>query len=148
MQEFTRANLKEVRAVIEKHLAEAGKELGITLSIGNISFNPKSFISKMEAVVAESASGETVDKSKVKWESNKWFLPQIGLKEDDYMRSFTIVGSPYKIVEVSPRRWKRPIIAQRYDGKQFVFTANAVLRALGRKEIEMAIPTKFNRYDD
>lgn len=132
MNEFNRTNLHEVRAILDKHLAEAGKELGILIKMGSISFSQTDFTTKLKVCVAETPTGEKVDKDRMSWDKNNWFIRSIGLKEDDFHKPFVINGTGYKIVEVSPRRYKRPIIAQRDDGKRFVFQTNTVLTALGR----------------
>lgn len=50
---FTKENLSTIRADLNIALAEVAAKHGITLDIGNISFNENSFTAKLSAAIQE-----------------------------------------------------------------------------------------------
>jgi len=100
MKEFTRQNLSNVRKVIDKALTEAGKELDITLKIGNISFDSNSFRTKIEGLTGTNSN----DHAKAEWDK---YCTSFGFNKEH----FGVTHGKYTIVGISPRSRKYPILA-------------------------------------
>ncbi len=112
MKQFTRQNLGEVRAEIDKALIEVGNKLGIDLSIGNIRFDAGTFRTTLSAHVREAqAPGAPAPTGGV-----------IG-------RKFTSNGVQFTITAVNHRRWKFPVTATNPAGVRYKFTKDVLERA-------------------
>lgn len=110
---FDRKNLKDIRLQINSELEKMSKKLGIQFSIGNISFQEKSFTTKMSAVLA----GDSAEAAKIEFEKNCW---RAGVNKDMFGKVISYAGKSYKICGIKPRSWKRPILAER-NGSQYKF---------------------------
>ena len=100
MKEFTRAGFTKVRTVVDKHLAAAGKELGITLSIGNISFDANQFSTKLKGLTGTDSN----DHAKKEWDK---YCRRFGFKSEH----FGVTYGQYTIVGIASRSRKYPILA-------------------------------------
>jgi hypothetical protein len=113
MKQFTKQNLNEVRAEIDKALLEVGNKLGIDLSIGSIRFDSSLFRTTLSANVRKTqAPGDPAPKGGV-----------IG-------RKFYSNGVQFTVVEVNYRRFKYPIVAVNANGIRYKFTENVLERAV------------------
>ena len=114
-----------VREVINKHLEEAAKELGITSKGFNsrISFTDQSFTGKIEFfAIQQSVNGNQKSIEELEWEKNRSHLPLYNLKFEDYGKKFKLPsGEIFTICGINPRKYKMPIIAKLADGRRFKF---------------------------
>lgn len=128
---FDRANLKTIRADLEAALAAVSAKHGIALSTGSISFNANSFTTKVTAVVANTATGATVDTQEVKWAAafNKNY-PFTGLNKTDLGKTISIprLGT-VKIVGMRPKA-NAQIVVKTTDGKYHAAYLSTVLSAV------------------
>ena len=106
MEEFTKASFKHVREVIDKALADAGTELGITLKIGSISYDANKFTSKLTGLTGTNSN----DHAKAEWDKN---CVMFGFKPEHFGVSHKPQFSQdtYTIVGIAPRSRKYPILA-------------------------------------
>lgn len=128
---FDRANLKTIRADLEAALAKVSAKHGIALSAGAISFNSNSFTTKVTAIVANTATGTTVDPQEVKWAAafnkNHFFT---GLNKTDLGKKITIptLGT-VTIVGMRPKA-KASIVVKTGSGKYHATYLSTVLSAV------------------
>lgn len=117
---FTKSVLKAMRQDIDAALAVVAKKHGITLSIGNISFDANSFRTTLSAKGSE----DTNENEQVEFLAN---AGKIGLDNKAYGAIFSSNGSDFEIVGVVPRRRKYPISARKVsNGGSFKFTMDAI----------------------
>lgn len=128
---FDRANLKTIRADLEAALAAVSAKHGIALSTGSISFNANSFTTKVTAVVANTATGATVDPQEVKWAAafnkNHFFT---GLKKTDLGKTIKIPSlGTVTIVGLRPKA-KAQVVVKSGSGKYHAAYLATVLSAV------------------
>lgn len=134
MNEFNKQNLTEVRNAINSALAELGKKMGIAFSIGQITFTPGDFRTKLTAVAAGAKGGGTLQlEDKIAMDfKKKAFL--VELKAQDLGREFVLRGTTYAIAGLKPQARKTPIIGRNVKtGKLYRFATEDVLCALDPK---------------
>lgn len=128
IKEFTRTNLKSLREQITNALSKVGEKNGITLDIGNISFNADSFRVKLEAFIqSDSNSGMSLSQTKALADLKRYGF-MFGLSEKDYGKTFKSNGKTFKLVGLAPKRTKYPIIAEGANGTEYIFPADVVDR--------------------
>lgn len=151
---FDKSNLGTIRKDLEQALAGVAKEHGLTISVGNIRFNPTEFATKLQVKVANGSSGVT--------EVSRYSpLSALGLsfKDSDAGKVVDIHGKKYEVVGCKPRAWKMPMVVKDIrTGKLFKMSATAVGQGLGmtKKEIDFiremtegnAQFRRDSRYDD
>lgn len=104
MENFTRTNIKEVRTQVELALTEVAKQLGITLEVGNISFDHGSFKASVEGKIT---SGDPILDMKKAFVKNARFT----LVEEMFGASFQDhQGQWHTVVEYNPRSRTYPIL--------------------------------------
>tara|TARA_R100001244_G_scaffold14722_1_gene16321 strand:+ start:291 stop:668 length:378 start_codon:yes stop_codon:yes gene_type:complete len=107
---FTRKNLTEIRKVIDKHLLDAGQELGIDFSLGNIRYSDSTFTVKLEA--------NTIGHDpKVK--------ALLEREPDWYNKVVNLSGKGYKIVGWNETARKNKVVLE-YNGKNFAAQPSVV----------------------
>jgi hypothetical protein len=118
----TKEMLKAVSADVDAALAEIARKHGFAkMKMGNITFSPTGFTSKLIAETADREEGEF-----------KRYASLLGLKADDFGRRFKVSGAEYEICGVRPRKAK-PILARRLDNqKTYVFPSEYVATLLSR----------------
>jgi hypothetical protein len=117
MKQFTKQNLNEVRAEIDKALLEVGNKLGIDLSIGSIRFDSSSFRTTLSANVKEVQAPE--DPALETPTTEKGIIG----------RKFYSNGVQFTIVAWNYRRYKYPITATNPKGVRYKFPQDVVARA-------------------
>ena len=115
MKSFTRQNLGDVRAEIDKALIEVGNKLGIDLTIGNIRFDAGTFRTTLSASVREAQAPEVPGAP----------APKGGV----IGRKFISNGVQFTISAVNYRRWKFPVTATNPAGVRYKFTKDVLERA-------------------
>lgn len=116
-------DFKKFREDLTKALEEVGKKYNVTLTAGSITYGENDFFVKIEGERAD------IDVSKVNFEANLWSFSK--LKAEDYLKQIEIDGNSYAITGLKPG-CKYSVIVKRADGRVFVYTYSAVLKALGR----------------
>lgn len=130
---FDKDNLKTVRQTINSALERAEEELGISLSIGNISYdrNGNGFTTKLEGAVVNE-SGQAMDKQVRDFIQYARFQPD--LEPEDLFKEFEHDGTIYKIVGWRPRSKKYPVICES-EGISYKFPADLVALRLKTAEV-------------
>ena len=107
--QFDKASLKQVRREVGKVLSELGETLGITLKIGNISYQDNTFTTRLEG----SVSG--FDQRSTEWAVH---FQKFDMEEDWLGKTLQYGDQAYKIVGLRPRARKQQILIER-DGKTY-----------------------------
>lgn len=119
--EFTRTNIKEIRAEVDSALHDIGQKHGIAFKINGISYGSDNFRSTINAVITEH-SGDTV--YSVEFKNKCW---KYGFQKEDLGKEFRSGDNRFKIVGLKTRNRKYPVIAENVQtGKLHKFTALAV----------------------
>lgn len=106
---FHSANISQLRAHINKALADVENEFGIKISLGTMRYDANSVSVKL-SLETESAVADSQN------------FPNKGVKFIYNGETFTVTG--YK-----PRSFKYPYIAVNQKGKSYKFSANAVTKS-------------------
>jgi len=124
--EFTRKNLKEIRADIDEALVGVGEKYGIELSAKNASFTPNTCTFKLELGVVGS-DGVTSSKEAESYKVNAGLF---GLDPNWLGETFTANGKTFKVIGLNTRAKKYPVVVQEVgsDGR-YKFSAEGVVRA-------------------
>jgi len=101
MNNFTNTNLDQIRADIKKALNEIGQKHGISLDMGNISYESTKFSSKITGTV-----GDGSEHAKKEFERNCW---RYQIPESWYGKQFTADGQTFEITGITTRARKNPI---------------------------------------
>jgi len=125
MTTITRDLLKTLRPEIQAALAQIGKNHGLTIELGNATFNEA--VATCKLIVAAPAGvaldhAAAADFTKLIWQYH-------GMKKEDLGRSFKYMGSTYKIKGLMPRRTKFPILCEK-NGKLVLLPEMVVSEAL------------------
>ena len=131
MKSFDKANLQIMRADINAALAAVMEKHGVSISIGNISYSPEQFTTKLTCVLKSAASGDSSDNATtLKWKADfKSHAPLYGLKATDLGREVKIGSVTYTIAGARPRA-NDVIVLKNATGKYSGFNLMAVLAAL------------------
>lgn len=109
---FTRNDVKVMREELQKELDNFAKEHGITIKVGNATYDETDIHFKVDIA---SASEDT---ERVRWEQNCRYF---GLVPEDYGKEITLQGQKFAVVGVKPKARKNCIIVRRIsDGKEFL----------------------------
>ena len=134
IKSFDKSNLGTIRKDLEQALAGVAKEHGLTISVGNIRFNPTEFGTKLQVRVANGNAGV----AEVPRYSPLSALG-LGFKDEDMGKTVSIGGKKYEVVGCKPRAWKMPMIVKdARSGKLFKMGTVQVAQALGmdKKAVE------------
>lgn len=121
---------RQVLSNFRKDFAEAVKGLeqkyGLVIDLGQISFTPTSFTTKITCREGE-------DRFDVNAQEFKKYCKAYGLSEEDYDCRFTFQGKDYVIVGIRPSKRKYPICCKELSSSNtYSFTAEGVRKALGK----------------
>jgi hypothetical protein len=120
--QFDKASLKQVRREVDKVLSGLGETLGITLKIGNISYQDNTFTTRLEG----SVSG--FDQRSTEWADH---FQKFDMEEDWFGKTLQYGDQAYKIVGLRPRARKQQILIER-DGKTYQVDPSLIRRRLGK----------------
>lgn len=126
MKSFTRDACKLLRDEIDAALQAVAKKHGITLKVGNASFDANQINFKLNAMTL-GEGGEVVTPEKKAFIADAHFY---GFKAEDLGRTFMSNGKTFTIAGLKHANRKMPIIATS-EGKSYKFAVDAVKRALG-----------------
>ena len=130
--------LKTIRAVIDKHLQEASKELGADICIGNISYqqdedgNLANFTSKLKYI----EGGKTKEYTALERVVKDLISEGLVDKKVSIKKRLTAGGRDIKALGWRNSAPKRPFIFEE-DGKEYVGSASILGRALGMSTKDM-----------
>ena len=129
MPKIDRAFLQTFREDAAKVLAELGARHGITVSLGNASFERDGGAAtfKLE-LAAPTADGEMLDRPARDF---KKYASQFGLDPEDLGREFTLRGTKYRVAGFKIANRRYPVIAERVrDGAGYKMDIRTVREAL------------------
>lgn len=127
MTKVTMIGRPECRLVREaitdfSNLPELLEDMGLKLSVGNISYSGKDMTIKLNVAL------ESYDAGKEQFERSCY---RYGLKPEHYGAEFTSNGKTFRLTGLNPRRPKYPISAVRVgDDKPFKFTKHVLTQVL------------------
>ena len=114
--EMTRPFLRAARVEMEAELKDFGEKYGLTISIGDARFTKGNAAFKVQ--LATTGSDGTVNTQEA--ENFKLNAHQFGLKPEHLNAEITYLGRKYKLVGLSPKSTKFPLIVERIpDGKGY-----------------------------
>lgn len=129
IETFDRPTLKLIRKEIDEALALVTKKYGVAFQGGNIRYDTESFKMRITGTLPnKNGKAEPVE---VKDFKSHCFI--YGMTPKDLGRYFMTNGVTYKLVGLKPKSHKYPFVGERYDGKRFKFTVDAVSRGLGEE---------------
>ena len=110
---FTKPVLKTLRTDIDAALAAVAAKHGITLDIGNISFDSNSFRTTLSA----KSSDVAVENDSSEFDR---YAARFGIKKEAFNEMFSFQGDMFTVVGIKPRSTKYPLLAkQRSNGKTY-----------------------------
>jgi hypothetical protein len=124
IKQFTRRNLRELRAEVDEALERIGRGHGVAIQVGSGSFTGAAARFKVELRITENPA-ERIEAAEFRRHA-----ALLGLRPDDLGREFTIQGTAYRIIGAKLSRRKYPIIAENARGTKYAFSAQEVRRAL------------------
>lgn len=127
IEQFSRENLKALRASLDEALATISEQHGVALKAGGISFDPRSFRMTIQgAVVSGDGSFATVEAEAFKRDATAY-----GLTPDLLGKRLTMLeGKAFTIVGLKPKAKKNSIIIRDDNGKQFVTSPITIKHAV------------------
>lgn len=108
---FDRNNLDEIRADINAALESVAEKHGITLSIGNISYESTRFTTKLTAQTGDGSEHEQKEFARNCWRYN--------IPESWYGKSFVAEGQTFTITGINTRARKSPINFKDVKGRMY-----------------------------
>jgi len=118
---FDRPTIKVLRMKIQNELVNLGKELGLSINVGNARFSSNTVNFKVEFSLIRKdglvLNGEA--------EAFRDSAHRYGLKPEYLGKTFHFHGKSYTITGMKPRNHKFPILAERYN-KKFKFTIGQI----------------------
>lgn len=103
--QFNRTNLKAVNDEINDVLSKVLEKYGLSVKLGDISFDDNSFKTKLTV-----STGSKSDSLKRDFEKH---APKFGLKKSDFGKTINWSGEVFKIVGIKPRSTKYPLLAEK-----------------------------------
>jgi hypothetical protein len=118
---FDRTSLRLLRAPIEEALKGIETEYGISIKLGNASYNPSNATFKLElATVGEATALKT-------------YGVMFGLPKDSFEQTFNEGKHTFKIIGLRTKASRYPVLVERADGKVFCYPVDRVAKALNTK---------------
>ena len=135
--EFTGKNLNALRAEIDAALATVATKHGITLKMGNAKYARGGEFFEAQLKGALVRDGQVVSKESVHFTQHASIY---GLLPDDLGKEFVSHGRRFRITGLKSGASKRQILTES-EGKNYVFPADAVVIALGRRPVRFGFGT-------
>jgi hypothetical protein len=124
---FNKVTVNQSRTAIEKALASLKETHGISVSLGTISYDGKSFTTKLTAATLGDG-GKVKTEYELNWESGCHF--KFGLASGDLGMNVMVYGERFKIVGCKSRRGKRGVIGRGTDGRLYNLDNTQVKRSI------------------
>ena len=135
IKKFDKKSLNDFRTGFEKAVEAFAKTSGVAITLGAIRYNETSFNSKIEVVIADTASGmsakEALGRKQLDLEGVFF-----GLTAKDYGRTFrNYDGELFRLTGVKSNRPKYPIIAESVrTGKAYKFNDSVIKKLTNVKK--------------
>lgn len=126
LTKFDRGTARMLGDRIEKALAAVADDLGVAIKLDRARYTDARCTVTLEIGVV-GADGAVASKDA---DAFKAYARVYGLSPDDIGRTFKVGGDTFTIVGARPRAHKRPIVAHKGDGREYVFPSDVVVRAL------------------
>lgn len=114
IKQIDRATIRNIQSRLQQHLADLGKELGVTFNVGNARYNETAATIKVE-VATFGKKGEVRDRAAADFEK---YAGLFGLKPSWLGKTFDRFGVRYKIVGLRTKAHKFPVIVES-NGKRY-----------------------------
>ena len=128
---FNKSNLADVRSAINTSLNDVADHFGITLEIGNISFEGNRFTTK---ITANTVSEDGVVQTREREDFTRYAQSLCDLDPDWLDKSYTSQGLVYKITGLKTKARKNKIMLECSDGRGYVAPADMVKRMMEREK--------------
>lgn len=125
LERFNKDVFKTMRKDIQFQLDKIANMYGISLNLGNISYQDYSFAAKIEGKILK-------DSANIEKEEFAELASKYGFKPEDYGATFRSSGKIHTIYAIKTRNRKYPILTRCSDGKNYKFEGMKVLREIGR----------------
>lgn len=113
----TRDELKAFRIDFQDAVKELEKKYQVNLKLGAISYTANEFHGKVTATkTTPEAKQANAELERLQWKNLATFL---GMKEDDYGKSFRDNGKVMTIIGINPKSRKYPILLKADNGKVY-----------------------------
>lgn len=132
IKQFNKVTVSQSRVAIERALASLKETHGISVSLGTISYDGKSFTTKLTAATL-SDDGEAKTTYEINWEAGNHF--KFGLTKDDLGKRVSIYGEVFTIVGCKARRGKRGVIGRGVNGKLYNLESAKVARSIADQSV-------------
>jgi len=119
MSEINRDKAKQISADVEAALKAVATKHGLTVTVRGGSFTAGTFKPRVEF--------KSGDADRAEFEQ---YARMFGLPADAFGKTFAVRGMRYAIKGLRLNSRKRPVLAERLDGKMFCFEVAAVLAGL------------------
>lgn len=116
IKSFDRPTVKSLRPELDAALKSLERKFGISVRVGNATFNPENVTFKVEMAV-KGANGAVIDKDATAYKRYQKLYGLIPLGE-----TFTFAGTTYKTTGYKPRCSKYPVVGKdERTGKSYKF---------------------------
>ena len=128
---FNKSNLADVRSAINTSLNDVADHFGITLEIGNISFEGNRFTTKITAnIVSEDGVVQTRERE----DFTRYAKTLCDLDPDWLDDTYSSQGRTYQITGLKTKARKNKIMLECSDGRGYVAPAELVKRMMEREK--------------
>jgi len=122
INQFDKANLRMIRAELNKALEETLSKFGLSAKVGSMSYKAHEFTTRLTI-----STGSQDDAAERNFKDN---CRAFGLTPDDFGRQFKANGKTFTITGIKQQRRKYPITATSARGASYKFTESQVVRGL------------------
>jgi hypothetical protein len=132
---FAKKELQHYRKLMQKHMDEFAKEVGMQVTVAHITYSDMSFTAKVEVVKAETKA----EAEKALFiEASKVFSFD-GMTPEHYGKTFVMNNNTYKLVGLHPKRAKYPLVVEK-DGQRYKMPLSKV--------VKKKLGLKINEWDE
>lgn len=125
--QFDKPSLHLLRTALDRAMAQVALDHGLTLRVGNISYQQRTCTLKVEAAIVDQASGRPASKEA---EAFKQFAPVYGLRPEDLGRTVTHQGRPLTVAGLKTRASKWPVLLEGADGRRIAAPVELLVKQL------------------
>lgn len=119
-----------LRKKIEKALESLSKEEGVSIDIGNATFDSNSVTFNKLSITDDAVDGSKQTKESIDFIKYAKAGLIEGMTEDMLGKTFESQGKTFKIEGYKPRASKKPILASDESDNLYIFPINMVLKAM------------------
>ena len=138
INKIDRTAAKCIRDVVQEHLNEAAKELGLSgLEVGRMTWQRDGSGGKFSVTMTPQVvtdSGEKLSAAEARWNRH---APIHGLKKGWFEQSFNTGSTTYTIIDFRPKARKNNVIVRTQRGTEYVMPDGEVAMFMKMKEQEI-----------